>query len=89
MSTASFSDFGLAPALVKAVEKKARRAGTTAREYVRSLIERDLLADRSFDEILRPVRADFRRNGVTEKQLDRLVDRARKATRSKSPKARR
>ena len=83
MNTASLPDFGLAPALAKAVEKKARRAGTTAREYVRALIERDVLADQSFDEILRPVRADFRRSGITERQLDAIVERARGATRAK------
>lgn len=81
MSTASRRDIGLGPALLRAVEKKARRAGTTAQDYVRALVERDLLADKSFDEILRPVREDVRRRGVTPAQLDRLVERARGATR--------
>ena len=75
--------------MLRAVERKARRAGTTAQEYVRALVERDLLADRSFDEILRPVRDDFRRNGVTERQLDALVERARTATLPKRRRARR
>jgi hypothetical protein len=89
MSSASLPDIGLGPALLEAVERKARRAGTTAREYVRALIERDLLADQSFDEILRPVRGDFQAAGVTEKQLDRLVESARNATRPKPRRARR
>ena len=77
MSTTPLAAIGLAPAQLRAVEKKARRAGTTAPEYVRALIERDLMADRSFDEILRPVRADFERSGITEAQLDKTVRRAR------------
>jgi hypothetical protein len=89
MSTLSFREFGLPPALLKAVKKRARSAGTTAREYVRLLIERDLLAEKSFDEILRPIRADFRKSGITEGQLDEIVERARRSPRTKSPKARR
>ncbi|HUB24561.1 MAG TPA: hypothetical protein VL992_03955 [Tepidisphaeraceae bacterium] len=89
MSTISFREFGLPPALLKAVEKRARSAGTTAREYVRLLIERDFLAEKSFDEILRPIRADFRRSGITEKQLDEIVQRARAHPRTKSARARR
>ena len=87
MSTASLADIGLAPAQLRAVERKARRAGTTARDYVRALVERDLVSGQSFDEILRPVRADFRRSGVTEAQLDRLVDRARRKPNPMRPAA--
>ena len=88
MSTPPLAAIGLAPAQLRAVEKKARRAGTTAPEYVRALIERDLMADQSFDEILRPVRADFERHGVTGAQLDGIVQRARAARpRSRSAKA--
>jgi len=93
MAIRSLQDIGLAPAQLKAVEKKAKYAGKTAPEYVRSLVERDLLADKSFDEILRPVRDDFRKSGTTERQLDEIVDRARHAIphprRQKVRKARR
>ena len=77
MSTRSLHDLGLRPAQLKAVEKKAKRVGRTAFEYVRLLIERDLLADRTFDDILRPIREDFRKSGITEAQLDEIVRRAR------------
>ena len=46
---------------------------------MRSLIERDVKADESFDEILRPIRADVRKAGITEDQLDQIVERARNA----------
>ena len=89
MSTLSFRDFGLPPSLLKAVEKRARSAGTTARQYVRLLIERDLLAEKSFDEILRPIRADFRKSGISEAELDEIVERARNATKRKPARSRR
>ena len=69
----------MAPAIVTVPGFEARRAGKTARDYFRALVERDLMSDRPFDEILRPVRADFGRAGVTEAQLDRIVGRARGA----------
>ena len=79
MSSLAILDIDLKPALLKAIEKKAMHEGKTPPEYVRSLIERDLLADNTFDRILRPVRADFRKSGITEAQLDRIVERARTA----------
>ena len=65
--------------MLKALERKARFAGKTPREYIRLLIEKDVLADKTFDEILRPVRDDVRKNGITEEQVDAAVDRARSA----------
>ena len=52
-------------------------------EYLQSLIERDLLANKSFDQILKPVRAGFKSSGVTEDDLDALVSQARKAIHAK------
>ena len=88
MAPAPLADLALTPALLRAIERKARRQGKTAREYVRALIERDVLADKSFDEILAPVRQDFRKSGISEVDLDALVERARTATRPR-PKRRR
>jgi len=88
MSSLSVQDLGLLPAQLRAVQKKAKHDGKTAPEYVRGLIERDLLADKNFDEILRPIREDFRKRGITEAQLDELVDRARKSTRAGSKRRR-
>lgn len=73
----SFQEIKLPATQLKAVERKAKLAGRTAPEYVRLLIEQDLLADKSFDEILRPIRQDVRKSGVTESQLDAMVRRAR------------
>ena len=88
MSSLSLQDLGLKGGLLKAIEKKARHAGKTLPEYVRWIIERDMLADQSFDQILKPVRADFRKSGVTEDQLDEIVERARNAPHRRPSKAR-
>ncbi|HEY2584436.1 MAG TPA: hypothetical protein VGI81_01580 [Tepidisphaeraceae bacterium] len=70
-------DLGLRPAQWKEVERKARQAGKTTPEYLRLLIEQDLLAEKTFEEILRPVRRDFKKSGITETELDAIVSRAR------------
>ena len=88
MSTLSLHDLGLRPAQMKAIEKKALHAGTTTPEYVRRLVERDLTAQ-SLDDILDPVREDFRKSGMTEEGLHDLVRRARQATSSPKSKNRR
>jgi hypothetical protein len=74
----TLQDIGLKPATLKAVQKKAKEVGKTPREYVRFLIESGLLAEKTFDEILKPVREGFKRSGITEDELDTLVTRARK-----------
>ena len=61
------------------LRKRAAAAGKDPADYARALIEREMLADESFDEILRPARESFRKSGATEAQLDRAVSRARKA----------
>lgn len=62
---------------------KAQRLGLTPERYVKHLVEEYLSLDRearetTFDELMAPTREEFRRSGVTEAQLDKLVDRARK-----------
>ena len=88
MTLLSFQTIGLRPGQWRAIEKKARHIGKTAPEYVRSLIERDLLAEKPFDEILRPIREDFRRAAVTPNQLDQIVRRARRASHTRMRRAR-
>jgi hypothetical protein len=89
MSSLSLQDLGLKASLLKAVGKKAKHEGKTLPEYVRWLIERDMLADKSFDEILKPVRADFHKSGITEDQLDEIVERARNPPYRKASRTRR
>jgi hypothetical protein len=83
MTTLSLRQMGLKPAQVRAIERRAKTAGQTLPEYVRSLLEQDLLAGRAFDQILRPVRAGVRKSGVSEADVDAIVGRARAATAAK------
>src|SRR5690349_17883487 len=78
MASLALHEIDLKPGLLKAMERKAQQRGQTPSEYVRWLIERDVLADKSFDEMLAPVRADFRKSGITETELDKIVEQARR-----------
>lgn len=62
-------------------QKIARRAasrGLPVEEYVREVLRRDAEAP-SLDEILAPVREQFAASGMTEEQLDALVEKERQA----------
>ena len=83
MTSLSIQDLGLRPAQLKALGSKAKQLGKSPQEYVRTLVEQDLVIDKSFDEILKPVRDDFRRSGITADQLGEIVKRARKASASR------
>jgi len=65
----------------KAAEDKARQLGTTPQRYIHSLID---AASLTFDEILAPVREQFRQSGVTEEELDQAVTKARNAVHKRS-----
>ena len=88
MTTIAMQDIRLKPAQIRALEKKARDEGVTPPGYIRLMIERDLLAEKTFDEILRPIRDDVRRKGLTEEELDGIVDRARRARSRKAGESR-
>lgn len=74
----SLADLRLKPAQYRAVRKRAERMGQTPPQYIRALVERDLLIGESFDDVLRPIRAGFKDSGVSEHELDDLVKAARK-----------
>src|SRR5438874_1199970 len=50
---------GLPRGTIRALERKAKQQGKSAPEYVRDLIDGDLLAENTFDEVLAPVRDAF------------------------------
>lgn len=61
-----------------ALEQRARERGfTDISRYVERLIETDLLAARSFDEILSPIRKRFQESGLSEAEMDVLFEEAR------------
>ena len=61
-----------------ALRQRARAHGyTDVSRYVERLITTDLLAAKSFDEILAPVRKTFQESHLSEGELDTLFEEAR------------
>jgi hypothetical protein len=77
MSTESIEITGLPSGTRAAIDELSRSKGKSADEYLRILIEAELLSERSFREILAPIRQSFRESGLTEEQLDALFEDAR------------
>lgn len=70
------------PEMAEALDERARHNGKSVEEYVRALIETDLLASRSFDEILAPVRKGFADSGMSEEELTDFIESEVKAYRA-------
>ena len=68
---------GLPRGTRRALEEIGHDDGKTAEEYVRTLIEVEVLARRPFSEILAPIRQSFHASGITEDELDAIGERAR------------
>jgi hypothetical protein len=68
---------GLPRGTRQALEKIVPDQGKTAEEYVRTLIEVEVLADRPFGENAAPIRQSFEKSGMTEEELVSLVEAAR------------
>jgi hypothetical protein len=61
-----------------ALEQRARERGfTDAKHYVERLIQTDLLAGKSFDEILAPIRQSFQEGEMSEDEITNLFEEAR------------
>jgi hypothetical protein len=67
----------ISPETLRALDAKAQRDGKTREDYVRALIETDLLAAQPFSQILAPIREGVRESGMTEAELDALFEAAR------------
>jgi hypothetical protein len=63
-----------------ALEQRARERGCRdVTAYIEGLITSDLLAAKSFDEILAPIRQTFQASGISEDEADALFAEAREA----------
>jgi AraC-like DNA-binding protein len=61
-----------------ALEQRARERGCSdVTKYVERLITTDLLAAKSFDEILAPIRQTFQESGMSEGELETLFEETR------------
>jgi plasmid stability protein len=69
-------------ALPEAVEwqlaKRAEHEGKTVEALARELIEKAVAPEKTLNEILTPFRQSFAESGMTDQELDSLVEKARK-----------
>jgi hypothetical protein len=86
MDTLLFKDIGLKPSTAKAAATRAVRDGMTAAEYLRALVERDVNAAKTLDDVVRPFRDAFARGGKSEEELDVLVKAARRQIAKRGPR---
>ena len=75
--TESIEIAGLPPGTKEAIEQLSRSKGKSAKEYLRMLIEAEILSEQTFSEILAPIRQSFRESEMSEQQLDALFEDAR------------
>jgi predicted DNA-binding protein len=76
----------LPPEVEESVKSQADKEGRPLEDYVESLVEEgsrrrariDLLAEKSFDEILEPFRRNVEDSGLTDEALDALFSEVRK-----------
>ena len=75
--TESIEITGLPRGTKDAIAELSRSKGKSAEDYLRMLIEAEVLSEQSFGKILSPIRQSFRESGMTEEQLDALFEDAR------------
>ena len=73
---------GLPREKLAALREQAKMLGMSAEGYARQLIENGVSLKfrarrQTLDELFAPVRAQFRKSGMTEAELDKIVDAAR------------
>ena len=83
--TESIEIAGLPLGTKKAIEQLSRSKGKSAEEYLRMLIEAEILSEQTFSEILAPIRQSFRESGLSEQQLDALFEDARDKVHREKP----
>ena len=67
----------LKPETEEALQKKAKAKGCEVSVYLEKLIEKDIEQKKTIDEILAPFRREVEESGVTDDELDALVEEVR------------
>lgn len=62
------------PETVHAIAEAAKRQGTTPEAAALELLETAVLSQRTFEEIVEPIARSFDESGMTEEELDELVE---------------
>ena len=77
MQTETIEITGLPLGTKTALEEVGRSRGKNFADYLRDLLQTDLLSERPFSEILEPIRRSFDESGMSEAALDALFEEAR------------
>ncbi len=77
MESTTIEISNLPESVVKALSKRDEEAGTTPAEYVRYLIEEDLASSMSLRVLFAPVREQIKESGISEEELNALLEEAR------------
>jgi hypothetical protein len=72
------------PETVHAIAEAAKRQGTTPEAAALELLETAVLSQRPFEEIVEPIARSFDESGMTEEELDELIERHDHANRFNS-----
>jgi hypothetical protein len=67
----------LKPEIEEALQKKAKANGFEVNIYLEKLIEKDVDRAKTLDEVLAPFRREVEESGITDDELDALVEEAR------------
>ena len=62
------------PETVHAITETAKRQGTTPEAAALELLETAVLAQKPFEEIVEPIAKSFDESGMTEEELDDLIE---------------
>ncbi len=77
MLTDTIEVSGLSESVVKAVGERAKEVGVATEDYVRYLIEEDVASPLSVRVLYAPVREQIKARGISEDELDNLLEEAR------------
>jgi hypothetical protein len=82
---------GLAKDKLRTLRAHAKEAGLTPEKYAKHLIEEAISIERrarttTIDELFAPVQKQFHESGMTEEELDKLIDSARPKHNRRTPR---
>lgn len=69
----------LEPNVEAALEKKAAATGTPVNTYIEKLIEHHIDLGPTYEEVMAPLWKSFAETGMSDEELDDLIDRERQA----------
>lgn len=65
------------------LKERAKSRGVEVNDYVKRLVERDMLP--SWEELVRPIHAETKRLGLTEQEIEEMIDAELAAVRKEKP----